>query len=73
MKVIGVSNGCHVLPSSNDAEYSAENIPLSHSDKKYERKFDRIRYLIMLKSNIWDVYWYKYTKIKSNSGDYLPL
>ena len=52
MKVIGVSNGCHVLPSSNDAEYSAENIPLSHSDKKYERKFDRIRYLIMLKSNI---------------------
>ena len=52
LKVIGVSNGCNVLPSSSDPEYSAKNIPLSHSDEKYERIVDRIRYFIMLKSNI---------------------
>ena len=31
--------------------------------------FDRIRYLIMLKSNISDIYSQKYTEIKINSND----
>ena len=35
--------------------------------------FDRTKYLIMLKSNISDVYSHIYTKIKINSDDDLPL
>ena len=41
-------------------------VDLFHSD---ERIFERIRYLIMLKSNISDVYSHKYTKIKISSDD----
>ena len=32
-----------------------------------------MRYLIMLKSNFWDVYYDKYTKIKIDSDDTLTL
>ena len=32
-----------------------------------------MRYRIMLKSNFWDVYYDKYTKIKINSDDTLTL
>ena len=39
-------------------------LALFHSYKKHERNFDIIRYLIMLKSNISDVYSNKYAKIK---------
>ena len=42
---------------------------LFHSNKKYNRSFDRIRYLLVLKSNTSDVYSNKYTKIKINSDD----
>ena len=42
-------------------------LALFHSNKKYDRTFDRIRYLIALKSNISDVYSHSYTKIKINS------
>ena len=34
--------------------------------------FDRVRYL-MLKSDISDVYFHKYTEIQMNLGDDLPL
>ena len=43
------------------------------SNKKYDRIFDRIKYTIMLKSNISDVRSQRYTKIKINSDDDLPL
>ena len=48
-------------------------LTLFHSHEKYERLFDRIRYLIMFKSNIWGVNSHKYMEIKINSGDILPL
>ena len=35
--------------------------------------FDGFRYLIMFLSNISDLYSYKYTKIKINSDDDIPL
>ena len=35
--------------------------------------FDRVRYLITLKSNIWEIYSDKYTKIKVKSDDGLLL
>ena len=35
--------------------------------------FDKIRYLVKLKSNISDAYSNKYTKIKINSDHDLPL
>ena len=35
-------------------KYSSKYLALFHSNKKYERIFDRVRYLIMLKSNISD-------------------
>ena len=35
--------------------------------------FDRIRYLVMLTSNISDVYYHKYVKIKMDSDDDLLL
>ena len=37
--------------------------------KKYEKIFDRIKYLIMLKNNISGVYSHKYTKIKINADE----
>ena len=37
-----------------------------YSDEKYKRTFHRIRYLVMLKSNISDVCSHKYMKIKVN-------
>ena len=48
---------------------STKYLTLFHSGEKYERVFGRIRYLIMLKSNISEVYSHKYTKIKTNSDD----
>ena len=47
-------------------------IVLFHFDEKYEF-FDRIRYLIMLKSNISNEYSHKYKKTKINSGYNLSL
>ena len=44
-----------------------------HSDEKCERIFDRIRYFIMLKSNISDIYCHKYTKFEIKSNDVLSL
>ena len=46
---------------------------LHSSNEKYERMFDGFRYLIMFLSNISDLYSYKYTKIKINSDDDIPL
>ena len=40
---------------------------------KNVRFFDRIRYLIMLKSNISDIYSHEFMKIKINSDDDSPL
>ena len=48
-------------------------LALFHSDEKYEIISDRIRYLMMLESNILGVYSHKFTKIKINSVDDLPL
>ena len=42
---------------------STKCLALFHSNQKYARIFDRVRYLIMLKSNISDIYSHKYTKI----------
>ena len=42
---------------------------LFNYDEKIESIFDRIRYLVMVKSNISDVYSYKCEKIKINSDD----
>ena len=47
-------------------------LELFHSDENYERIFDRISHLIMLKSNISDAYSHKHMKIKYNSDDDLP-
>ena len=47
-------------------------LALFHSNEKYERVFHRIRYLIGLKSNISDHYFYKDTKTKINSDNDLP-
>ena len=44
-----------------------------HSDEKHERIFDKIRYLVMLKSNISDVLSHKHMKTKIDSDDDLPL
>ena len=46
---------------------------LFDTDEKYERVFDRIRYLDMLKSNISDAYSQKFPKIKINSDDDVPI
>ena len=48
-------------------------MPLLHSNEKYNKFLDKIRYLIMLKSNISYVVSHKYTEIKINSIDDLPL
>ena len=52
---------------------STKYLALFRSDEKYERIFDRIRYLIIWKSNISDVYFHKYTNIKTYSNNNLPL
>ena len=44
-----------------------------HSNEKYKRIFAKLRYLIMLKNNISDVYYHKYAKIKFNSDDDLNI
>ena len=53
--------------------HSTKYLVLSCSNVKYEKNVDRIRYLIMLKSNILDVSFQKYTKIKFNLKGDLPL
>ena len=47
-------------------------LALLYSNEKNERIFDRIIYLIMLKSIISDVYSHRYTKTNINSDDNLP-
>ena len=42
-------------------------------NKTNERMFDRIKYFISEKSNISDIYYYTYMKIRVNSDDDLPL
>ena len=42
-------------------------------NEKYKTIFYRIRYFIALVSNVSDVYSHKYTKIKVNSDNGLPL
>ena len=54
-------------------KYSTKYQASFNSDEKYKKTFERIRYLIMLKINISDLYSYKYTEIKINSGDDLLL
>ena len=46
---------------------------LFHSDEKNKEIFNRVRYSLMLKSNIFDDYPYKYMKIKNNSDEDLRL
>ena len=41
---------------------STKYVALFYSNEKYERSFDKIRYLIMLKSNILDVYLHKHIR-----------
>ena len=48
-------------------------IALFNFAEKCEKRFDRISYLIMLKSNISGFYSHKYTKMEINSNDYLHL
>lgn len=47
-------------------------LALFHSEEEYEKKFDVIKCLIMLKSNTSDVYSYEYTHIKINLDADLP-
>lgn len=47
-------------------------LALFHSDEEYEKNFDVIKCLIMLKSNTSDVYSYEYTHIKINLDADLP-
>ena len=42
---------------------------LFHSNEKYETIFEKIRYLVLLKKNVSDVYPHKYLKIKIDSDD----
>ena len=41
-------------------------LALFDSDENNEKIFDRIRYLIMLKSNFLGMYSHKYAKVKMN-------
>ena len=50
-----------------------EYLALFHSDEKYEKLFNKIRYLTMVKTNIPNVYSHIHIKIKINSGDDLPF
>ena len=47
----------------------SEYLGLFHSNEKHGWSFDGIRYFIMLKRNISDVCFHKYTKIKIDSDD----
>ena len=47
-------------------------LALFHSDEEYEKKFDVVKCLILLKSNTSDVYSYEYTHIKINLDADLP-
>ena len=42
-------------------------------NEEYERVFQKIKYLIIKESNISDVYYHIWVKIKINSGDNLLL
>ena len=48
-------------------------LALFYSNEKCEKNFDRFRYLILLKSNILDIYSHKCKKIKINSDNDLLL
>ena len=48
-------------------------LTLFYSNERWKRNLDRIRYIIMLKSNISDVYSDICAKIKINLDDDLPL
>ena len=52
---------------------STKYLAFFHFNERYKGIFDRIRYLNLLKSNISDVYFHKYRKIKIDSNDDLPL
>ena len=43
---------------------STKYLALFHSDEKKEKVYDRIRYAIMLKSNILDIYFINIRKLK---------
>ena len=45
-------------------DHRTKNLALFYSDEKYERTFNRTRYLNTVKGNISDAYSHKYTKIK---------
>ena len=40
--------------------------------QKYERTFDRIKYLVSQKSNISDIYYHNFMKFGINSYDGIP-
>ena len=44
-------------------KYGTKYLALPHSNKNYERIFDRFRYFIMLKNNITDIYPLKYMEM----------
>ena len=50
-----------------------KSLTLFDSDAKYERCFDRVSYLIMLKNIYSRVYFQKFVKTKINSDNNLPL
>ena len=50
-----------------------KSLTLFDSDAKYERCFDRVSYLIMLKNIYSSVYFQKFVKTKINSDNNLPL
>ena len=52
---------------------SFKYLALPYSNGKHEQTIDSIRYFVMLKINIADVYSHKYTKAKIKSDDDLPL
>lgn len=49
--------------------YRTKYLGLFHSNEKYETIFEKIRYLVLLKNNVSDVYPHKYLKIKIDSDD----
>ena len=44
-------------------KYGTKYLALPHSNRKYERIFNRFRYFIMLKNNITDIYPIKYMEM----------
>ena len=64
----------YIRAKKNKIDYDGtKHLGLFHSDEKTNRIFQRMRYLITLKSNISDVYSHKYTKVTVNLDDDLPL